>query len=183
MQRPLLRTARLRLVAVTPELARAQLEGPTAFAAGLTAALPADWPPPLTDDTHEFIHARLSAHPHETGWWFWIWLLVDRMTATRTAVGVGGFKGPPDPSGTVEIGYSVVPSHQRRGIATEAVDALVRRAFADAHVKRICAETFADLVPSIRVLEHNGFAPCDEPPHEAGAIRFELRRAAALVRA
>jgi RimJ/RimL family protein N-acetyltransferase len=36
-----------------------------------------------------------------------------------------GFHGPPDPDGWVEVGYRVVSQHRRRGLAEEAVRALL----------------------------------------------------------
>lgn len=41
--------------------------------------------------------------------------------ATRTLVGIGGWKGQPDHAGAAELGYSVAPSHQGRGIASQFV--------------------------------------------------------------
>jgi RimJ/RimL family protein N-acetyltransferase len=53
----------------------------------------------------------------------------------------------------VEIGYSVVPEAQRHGYCTEAVRALIARAFAHASIDRVAAETLPNLWPSIRVME------------------------------
>lgn len=176
MLRRVLRTRRLHLVAVTPDLARAQLEGREALSRTLGAHIPDDWPPPLTEDTHEFIAERVGEHPDESVWWFWFWLRPDDSPLGRTAVAIGGFKGPPDATGTVEIGYSVVPGHQRQGLASEAVAELVRFAFYDGAVRRVIAETFEEHRPSIRVLERNGFRRSAEEASEPGAVRYERSR-------
>ena len=97
-------------------------------------------------------------------------------------VGAGGYKGRPSPEGTVEIGYSIVPEYQRRGLATEAAAALVARAFCDTRVNRVIAETLPKLAPSIGVLRKNGFRLIGEGS-EPEVIRFELTRAEYELRA
>ncbi|WP_026688557.1 GNAT family N-acetyltransferase [Alteribacter aurantiacus] len=82
------------------------------------------------------------------------WLMIDR--ETHTVIGDGGFKGKPDRSGSVEIGYAIVPSYQNNGFATETVAALIQWGFATGHVNEIKAECHSDNVPSIRVLEKVG---------------------------
>src|SRR5262249_46036243 len=45
--------------------------------------------------------------------------------ASNQVIGAGGFKGPADPDGVVEIAYGIVPGYQGRGYATEVAEALV----------------------------------------------------------
>jgi RimJ/RimL family protein N-acetyltransferase len=71
-------------------------------------------------------------------------------------IGGVGFLGPPV-DGKVEIGYGIAPSCQGRGYATEAVEAMVAIASADAVVTTIVAGTDPDNLPSQRVLEKVGF--------------------------
>lgn len=68
-----------------------------------------------------------------------------------------GFKGIPDIDGSVEIGYGVVISQQRRGFATQAVNLLVREGFSRKEVTTIVACTAASNLASCRVLEKNQF--------------------------
>ena len=75
-----------------------------------------------------------------------------------------------------ELGYWLGVPYWGRGYATEAVRALIDLAFRDPTVTRVIAETFPDLIPSIRVLEKNGFVRIEEGGSEPGVIRFELRR-------
>jgi RimJ/RimL family protein N-acetyltransferase len=88
-------------------------------------------------------------------------------------VGSGGFKGRPDPDGSVEIGYSMVEEFQGRGYATEAVRALAAWAFAHPGVSQVVAETMPGNTGSLRVLEKIGFRPVDGAS-EPGALRFAL---------
>jgi len=56
-----------------------------------------------------------------------------------------------------EIGYSVAESHQRRGIATMAVAALIDKAFNESPLRKLVAYVHDQNVPSCRVLEKLGF--------------------------
>jgi len=72
-------------------------------------------------------------------------------------VGGMGFKGLPDESRTVELGYNVIPSYQGRGYATEMAQALVGWALGQPTVRRVTADCLEDNAASIRVLEKSGF--------------------------
>lgn len=159
-------TERLQLVPATVALIDRELDGRPPLA----AALPADWPPEHHDaGTLAFWRAKLAL-PGSDGWW--LHYIVHVNAASPTLVGTAGYKGPPV-AGEVEIGYSVVPSWQRRGIATEACAGLIAAAW-----QRGCtvvrAHTLADLVPSIGVLEKLGFTR--DASLEKGAIGYALRR-------
>jgi RimJ/RimL family protein N-acetyltransferase len=108
----------------------------------------------------------------EQGWSFWYLL-----TAGDAAelVGLCGFKGRPDESGSVEISYSILDCYQRLGFATEAVASLVGWAFSHYNVNEVCAETMPHLTQSIRVLEKNGFE-YSGAGSEAGVVRYAINR-------
>lgn len=179
-----LRTARLLMVPATAPLLRAELSGADALAAQTGARVPAEWPPELYDEAAmRWSLEWLIAHPEGAGWSFYYLVLPepDRVP-DRVLIGIAGFKGLPDADGTVEIGYSIVAPHRRRGLASEAVRALVDFAFEDARVIRIVAETLPELAPSIGVLEKCGFT-YDGPGSEDGVIRFARARTADATRA
>ncbi|MEV4491111.1 GNAT family protein [Micromonospora coxensis] len=73
------------------------------------------------------------------------------------AVGTIGFFGPPDDAGTVMVGYGLVPSARGRGLATEALRAVVAHGFAQPSVQTMTADPLLDNVASHRVLEKAGF--------------------------
>ncbi|HEV7389780.1 MAG TPA: GNAT family N-acetyltransferase [Gemmatimonadaceae bacterium] len=75
----------------------------------------------------------------------------------RMVIGSGGFKGPPDSDGVVEIAYGIVPAFQRRGYATEVARALVEYALRDNTVRRLIAHTLREHNPSTKVLKKCGF--------------------------
>lgn len=66
-----------------------------------------------------------------------------------------------------EVGYSVVLAYRGRGIATEAVDALVEEAFARLHMRRVRAYCVPENLASRAVLEHAGFEDDGVLPHGA----------------
>lgn len=170
-----LRSARLELVPATVEHLRAALAGRAELARALGVVVPETWPHDFLDDAAiVYTLERVQAGGAGTGWWFHFVVLADG-SAPRTLIGSAGYKGPPDADGTVEIGYGIVSDRRRRGYATEAARALVERAFEDARVRRVIAETLPALVGSIGVLAACGFHGIDGGS-EPGVIRFELTR-------
>ena len=97
-------------------------------------------------------------------------------SALPLVIGTAGYKGPPDGTGAVEVGYSILPAFQQRGYASEAVRALIARAFADPRVTRVCAETYPELAPSLRVMEKCGLVFVG-PGQEPRVVQYEVTRA------
>lgn len=77
-------------------------------------------------------------------------------TESQAVVGSGGFKGPPDEDGVVEIAYGIVPAFEGRGYATEVATALTRYCF-DNGVKRVRAHTMPVRNASNHILTKCGF--------------------------
>jgi len=82
-------------------------------------------------------------------------VMIERCSGT--VIGDIGFHGPPDDTGTIEVGYSVIPSRRRRGYATEAAKALVGWARSQPSVHVIVAGCDPNNVSSVRTLERVGF--------------------------
>ena len=165
-----LATARLRLLPASRAVIEAELDGPARLGRALAAAIPADWPPEHHDrETLEFWRARL-AEPSAAGWWLYYAVQIE--PAPPTLVGSVGYKGPPK-HGVVEIGYSVVASRQRRGLAPEACRALFAEAWARG-AERVVAHTLEHLTPSIGVLRKLGFERTTSS--EPDELEFTLRR-------
>lgn len=169
---PEVRTPRLRLTPATAPLARAAVSDVDELGLLLRARIPDSWPPPLVDlQALEYTASALERDPRAAGWHIWYWIRQDE----EVLIGTGGFKGLPAADGTVEIGYSVFEEFQRRGYATEAVGALIAWAFSQPQTSRVIAETYPDLLPSIRVMEKNGLTFIG-PGSDVRIIRFELTR-------
>src|SRR5262249_22725871 len=129
-----LRTTRLELVAATLSLVEAEITGSSQLAVMLQAEVQC-WPPPLNDEnTLRWTVEKLRNDPEKAGFFAWYVILVG---PERRLVGLAGFKGPPDRSGTIEVGYSVVEAWQRQGIGSEATRALMEWGFKQAGVVEI----------------------------------------------
>ena len=166
------KSKRLNLVATTTELIKTDIQGGEYLAAALGVAVPESWPPSLYGPNAMRFALLQLGDPAEQSWSFWYMI-----TASEAAqlVGICGFKGRPDESGSVEISYSVVDSFQQQGFATEAVARLVGWAFSHHNVFEVCAETFPYLSQSIRVLKKNGFE-LTGPGSETGVVRYAVKR-------
>jgi [ribosomal protein S5]-alanine N-acetyltransferase len=70
-------------------------------------------------------------------------------------------------STSAEVGYSVVRAHRGRGIATEAVAALVEEGFGRVRLQRIRAYCLPENLASRAVLRRNGFEDEGMLPHGA----------------
>lgn len=140
-----LHSARLDLVALDREVASDIVNGTRRD--GWAADFPQDGDmviarllndhPPTTDDQISFAPRHLVLR--ETG----------------LVVGTAGFFGPPD-GGVVGLGYGVVPSVRRQGLATEALRALLGFAAADSRVQLVKADASLENTASRRVLENGG---------------------------
>jgi [ribosomal protein S5]-alanine N-acetyltransferase len=165
-----LTSPRLRIVPARIRHVDLELAGGARLAQELDVELPADWPPEHHGaERLRFVRDRLG-EPGQAGWW--LHYVVYTGGSRPALVGVAGFKGPPV-DGVVEIGYSIVPSWHRQGLATEASRVLVEAAWARG-CSAVRAHTLPDLEPSIRVLRKLGFTT-SEPP-EPGVLAFTLRR-------
>jgi RimJ/RimL family protein N-acetyltransferase len=171
MKRITLKTSRLELVSGSYEHAHAEKFNRKKLSELLDAEIPIGWPPPLNDEqSMNFFLKYSEENPDAGGFTFWYIILPEG--DSRKAIGNVGFKGMPDTTGTVEIGYSIMESHQRNGYAPEAVAVIVDWAFSQPGVKRVIAETLPELVASQRVLEKNRFQFIGEGS-EPGVIRYE----------
>jgi ribosomal-protein-alanine N-acetyltransferase len=169
-----LQTHRLTLIASTLAHIRTELESPEQLATLLNAEVSSEWPTGEYDrDAMEFFRARMEEGGEDVeGWYGWYALRAADLEGPRALVGAGGYFGPPDMEGTVEIGYSVLPQWQRRGYASEMVRMFVEHSFTFADVKRIIAHTTEANPASIAVLLRCGFHAAGAEP-ETGKLRFE----------
>ncbi len=84
-----------------------------------------------------------------------MWLAIDR--EKKQFVAEAKFKGEPDETGTIEIGYGTYPGLHRQGYMTEMVGGMVNWARQQPGVLRVVADTETENVASQKVLEKNGF--------------------------
>lgn len=153
-----------------PARAAAALPGDRAGAArSLGAPLAAEWPQP---DLLAVLPRQAAASPQTER--FGIWVMIERDSGT--VVGDIGFHGPADESGSIELGYSVIPARRRRGYATEAATGLIGWALSQPGIQLVVAGCEAENAASIGTLERVGFRRTGEA---GGEIRWRFPGGAA----
>jgi [ribosomal protein S5]-alanine N-acetyltransferase len=181
MSTPDILTPRLRLVNITVERMRADparstrladsthFPNSTRFSELLDAHVPPSWPPEHWEPhVFDFMEKQYAQHPHTVGW--------NRYVILRSgSILIGTLGAFQRSESEAEIGYSILPSWQRMGLATEATLAHIRYLFETTSLQTLIAHTFPHLTPSIRVMEKCGFQ-LDGPGDEAGTVRYRLRR-------
>lgn len=149
---------RLRLVPVMGRMKAAMQLSRDAFSAETGASLPDGWP-----EFPEAFHGD-DTDP-DTPWTGYLFLLRD----TPVLVGNGGFVGPPDAGGVVEIGYEIAPALRGIGYATEAARCMVDYAFANG-AQTVIAHSLAETNASNAVMRKLGMRLAGE--HEAEGTKI-----------
>lgn len=179
MNTPSIRTDRLELIAASLADVLAELEGGDALARRLSVDIPSSWPPGEYDrNALEYFKSKLEvAEPEQQAWYGWYAISMSNEGIRQSLIAAAGYLGPPDPEGTVEIGYSVVPEARGKGYAAEIVEALVTQAFQTTAVSLVIAHTEDANIASAAVLSRCGFH-VGSPGPEPGTHRHERSRLA-----
>jgi hypothetical protein len=85
-----------------------------------------------------------------------IWTIIEK--DKNVMVGDICFKGEPDQSGEVEVGYGTYAQFQNKGYMTEALKAITNWALQQPGVICIKAETHTQNLPSQKILKKTGFS-------------------------
>ena len=93
-------------------------------------------------------------HP-EAYMWYTNWEII--LKSNNTSIGGIGFAGEPNEKGEAETGYMIDQQQHNKGYATEALQLLTTWAFTQPNVKTIIVHTYADNLPSRKILIKNGF--------------------------
>jgi RimJ/RimL family protein N-acetyltransferase len=163
----MIETENLQLIPCGPSHLATVLEDKKRLEPLLGVSVPDGWP--VFPGAVPRIYEKLKADPSAAGWWSYLFV----HTEYKTLAGDGGFKGPPDESREVDIGYALVPEYRGRGLATEAAGGLVRWAFSHAEVAAVGTETLRDGHASMRVLEKLGMRFVSATD---GVLRWRLER-------
>jgi RimJ/RimL family protein N-acetyltransferase len=170
-----LKTARLRLVAITPAMLKAEETADGSLAKILSADVTAEWPPEHWEPhVYQIIAQQYEEDPRTRGWHRYI-LLPNRLGAAQPYTLIGAVGGFPKLEGDVEIGYSTVSSYQRKGYGTEAARALVEWLLTQKDVRSVSAQTYPRLPESIKVMERCGMTYVG-PGDDEGTVRYQRMR-------
>ncbi len=129
--------------------------------ARMTTSIPHPYPPGLAES---FVARTLSAGSDER-----VWALDTGEDGDNGLVGLLSLR--PRPGGEAEIGYWVAPAFWGTGYASEAVEAIARRAAAEGFAA-LTAQAFQDNLASVKVLSRAGFA------YEGEGALYSVARAA-----
>ena len=144
----MINTKRLQIIRCEQRHLEALAASRATLAALLGFTLPPSWP--LFPEAYVPSPAPEREANHPWGSYFFL------APTLKSLVGSGGFKGAPDNSGTVEIGYEIGQEHWNNGFASEAVRGLIDFAFDDPAVLAVSAHTLAEQNASCRVLQKAG---------------------------
>lgn len=147
----MIKTNNLELIPVERMHVEAFSRSKTDLAAILQVTIPDRWPHfpeafSLPDSPSR------ETNPPQTDWHGYFFI----HPKNRVLVGNGGFTGPPNESGIVELGYEIAAEYWNRGFATEAVRGMLDFAFACNDVQAVMAHTLAEKNASNRVLQKVG---------------------------
>jgi RimJ/RimL family protein N-acetyltransferase len=131
-------------------------------------------PDAVRADIEEMAHRD----PGEPGGW--VQFTVEDRASGRLVGDVGLSPADGEP-GVIKVGYTIDPAFQRRGLATEAVAALVDYAFDTLGAEVVRAYADADNVASHRVAERVGMRLIERFQHRDAdgvwsVVRYERRR-------
>jgi ribosomal-protein-alanine N-acetyltransferase len=170
----LITTSELQLIPSGIEQLEDSLMNKARLAAQLGVTIPASYP--VEADAVPWFCQLLKDDPSLVGWLHFMVMHV----ANRTLIGDGGFKGKPDQTGLVEIGYSIVPEYRGRGYATQVAQGLIDYAFAHWEVSAVAAHTSVKNIGSMKVLERAGMKVVGEmeDPEEGRMWCWQLNRKA-----
>ena len=165
-------TARLRLIAITPEMLLSEKNGDGRLGELIQCVVPENWP--LKDwEPHvfDFLLAQLAEHPEQLGWPRYVSFVP--AGERRTLIGtVGAFTKAGRP-GECEIGYGILTQYEGRGFATEGARALIDVLRCDESLSSVIAHTFPWMRASIRVMEKCGMVFAGDGD-EMGTVRYRL---------
>jgi ribosomal-protein-alanine N-acetyltransferase len=166
-------TPRLRLIAITPEMVKSEQSNDGRFGEWIQCAIPTNWPP-IDWEPHvfDFILTQFEKHPEQIGWHRYVGFRYPDGSSGLIGA-LGAFSKDATPA-ECEVGYTILPPFEGRGLATEGTQALIDSLRNDPNLTSIIAHTFPSLTGSIRVMEKCGLT-FDGDGEEAGTIRYRLR--------
>ncbi|MBL7254005.1 GNAT family N-acetyltransferase [Paractinoplanes lichenicola] len=165
----------IRFVRLAPATLTALLDGDLATARDLSGAGLTEWF--LSDEVTWLWRLRLDQIAQDPPAADWV-VRAAVSVPDDVVVGAGGFHGPPDDDGMVEIGYSTDPAHRRRGYARAMVTELLRWAAAEPAAVTVRASIRPDNEASLATIAGFGFVHVGEQWDEEDGTEFLYERPA-----
>ena len=139
-----------------------------------------DVPEDFAASEEDFFRLRLGQMQRDPSLQEWLVRAVV-LRETRETLGHAGFHGPPGVNGkndpaAVELGYTTFASFRGRGLATEAVSALMDWAHGERGVGRFILSISPENAPSLAIARKLGFVQAGEQWDEEDGLElvFEL---------
>ena len=142
---------RIKLIPLTLEMIQSIMIGPEDFYSRFGIILPTPYTefPGSMENSINSLKANHSSSP------FLSYAIISKDQATY--IGQAGFFGPPDETGTVELGYEIARDFRGKGFANEVIELLIKTAFEVTEVKSIIAHTLNTRNASNHLLIKNNF--------------------------
>lgn len=162
-------TDRLEIIVLTVEQLRTLIYDIPSLEKELNVSYRAE---PIEGIFKEIVKVQLEAAENDPDncVWYSFWLIIRKTDGT--VIGSAVFKGPPNDTGTVEIGYGLGKEFEKNGYMTEAITALCDWTLEDKNVSRITAVTDIYNYASQRILKKCSFKISDSRA-ENGRIFLE----------
>ena len=112
------------------------------------------WPDLETIDTLPRILNNLNKVEEPSG--FESWMMIERNT--KMIIGDIGFKGLPNETNEIDLGYGIIASQRKKGFANEAAAGILSWAFRQKTVKAITASCHVDNIGSQKILSLLNFS-------------------------
>lgn len=167
-------SSRLLLQPVDVATCEAAFAGTDALSQHLNIQLPEVIDLEYGAEPFRYTYDRIANNPDDFIWW--MYLLIHQQD--RALAGIGGYKGPPDERGIVEIGYQIYEPYRNQGLATEGAQGLIAQAFGHPIVQIVQAHTLAEENASVRVLKKCGmaFTGAFDDPDDGPVWQWQIRR-------
>ncbi len=148
---PHITTDRLEIITFDVAMIQALLKGAKELEKIVSFQVPADYPMDVYKQFFPYKIERFSKQPEENKW---EGLIID--SESQTVIGDIGYKSGPNEQGEINLGYSVLPTYQGKGFATEAATGMVAWGLKQPGVEKIIATCSPQNNASIRVLQKAG---------------------------
>ncbi len=171
---PVLAGPRLDLVLVTVEQLLSRADGHP----GPPAPLPYDDPDDVLDPERSALRFRVAQVREDPAVNPWL-IRLAVLRGSGVIVGNGGFHDRPDADGMVEVGYTVLDRHRRRGYGRELAETLWTYAAGHPDVRVLRASVRPDNAPSLAIIRGAGFAHVGEQDDPEDGLEWVFELAAA----